>query len=123
MKATIVHGEEKTAAVAGLETFLRNHADGIASMDFVPGPDESRFGSCTVSDPTIRPRELVWLGVSAHPSRCAERLLGSIRWDFLDHVIVFHFPALETCDRLDNRPQLVRSAIDHLERNVENYRQ
>jgi len=33
-----LHGEEKAATVAGLEDLLRNHADGIASMDLFVVP-------------------------------------------------------------------------------------
>ena len=139
-----VHGEEEDAAVAGLEDFLLNHADGIASMDLFLVPTISfrllyRFLILQHSR-----RELVWLNVTAHPSAewitrqlteaygwqqapryiirdrdsvyggafarqlramgirdqpiaprspwqngCAERLIGSIRRDCLDHVIVF----------------------------------
>ena len=128
----------------GWKTFLLNHADGIASMDLFLVPTISfrllyRFLILQHSR-----RELVWLGVTAHPSAewitrqlteaygwqqapryiirdrdsvyggafarqlramgirdqpiaprspwqngCAERLIGSIRRDCLDHVVVF----------------------------------
>ena len=128
----------------GWKTFLRNHADGIASMDLFVVPTISfrlLYGFLILRHSR---RELVWLGVTAHPSAewitrqlteaygwqqapryiirdrdcvygdvfarrlramgirdrpiaprspwqngCAERLIGSIRRDCLDHVVVF----------------------------------
>jgi transposase InsO family protein len=128
----------------GWKTFLRNHADGIASMDLFLVPTISfrlLYGFLILRHSR---RELLWLGVTAHPSAewiarqlteaygwqqsprhiirdrdcvygdvflrrlramgirdrpiaprspwqngCAERLIGSIRRDCLDHVVVF----------------------------------
>jgi transposase InsO family protein len=128
----------------GWKTFLRNHADGIASMDLFLVPTISfrlLYGLLILQHGR---RELLWLGVTAHPTAewiarqlteacgwqrppryiirdrdrvygqavlsrlqamgirdrpiaprspwqngCAERLIGSIRRDCLDHVIVF----------------------------------
>jgi transposase InsO family protein len=128
----------------GWKTFLRNHADGIASMDLFVVPTISfrlLYGFLILQHCR---RELLWLGVTAHPSAewiarqlteacgwreapryivrdrdgaygevftrrlramgirdrpisarspwqngCAERLIGSIRRDCLDHVLVF----------------------------------
>ena len=128
----------------GWKTFVRNHADGIASMDLFLVPTISfrlLYGFLILRHSR---RELVWLGVTAHPSAewiarqlteaygwqqapryiirdrdcvygdvflrrlramgirdrpiaprspwqngCAERLIGSIRRDCLDHVVVF----------------------------------
>jgi transposase InsO family protein len=128
----------------GWKTFLRNHADGIASMDLFLVPTISfrlLYGFLILHHAR---RELLWLGVTSHPSAawiahqlteaygwqqapryvirdrdcvyggaflrrlramgirdrpiaprspwhnaCAERLIGSIRRDCLDHVIVF----------------------------------
>ena len=128
----------------GWKTFLRNHADGIASMDLFLIPTISfrlLYGFLILRHSR---RELLWLGVTAHPSAewvarqlteaygwqqapryiirdrdcvygavlarrlramgirdrpiaprspwqngCAERLIGSIRRDCLDHVVVF----------------------------------
>ena len=128
----------------GWKTFLRNHADGIASMDLFVVPTISfrlLYGFLILRHSR---RELLWLGVTAHPSAewvarqlaeaygwqqapryiirdrdciygavltrrlramgirdrpiaprspwqngCAERLIGSIRRDCLDHVVVF----------------------------------
>jgi transposase InsO family protein len=128
----------------GWKTFLRNHADGIASMDLFLVPTISfrlLYGFLVLRHSR---RELLWLGVTAHPSAewiarqlteaygwqqspryiirdrdcvygdvflrrlramgirdrpiaprspwqngCAERLIGSIRRDCLDHVVVF----------------------------------
>src|SRR6266849_4754019 len=120
------------------KTFLRNHADGIASMDLFLVPTISfrlLYGFLILRHSR---RELLWLGVTAHPNAewiahqlteacgwqqapryiirdrdcvyggvflrrrdrpiaprspwqngCAERLIGSIRRDCLDHVVVF----------------------------------
>jgi transposase InsO family protein len=128
----------------GWKTFLRNHADGIASMDLFVVPTVSfrlLYGLLILRHGR---RELLWLGVTAHPSAewiarqlteaygwrpaprylihdrdcvyghafvrrlramgirdrpitarspwqngCAERLIGSIRRDCLDHIVVF----------------------------------
>jgi transposase InsO family protein len=128
----------------GWKTFLRNHADGIASMDLFLVPTLSfqlLYGFLILRHSR---RELLWLDVTAHPSAewiarqlteaygwrqapryiirdrdrvyghaflrrvrtmgirdrpiaprspwqngCAERLIGSIRRDCLDHVAVF----------------------------------
>jgi transposase InsO family protein len=128
----------------GWRTFLRNHADGIASMDLFLVPTISFRLLYGVLILRHSRRELLWLGVTAHPSAqwiarqlteaygwqqapryiirdrdcvygdvflrrlramgirdrpiaprspwqngCAERLIGSIRRDCLDHVVVF----------------------------------
>jgi transposase InsO family protein len=128
----------------GWKTFLRNHANGIASMDLFLVPTISfrlLYGLLILRHSR---RELLWLGVTAHPSAewiarqlieaygwqqsprfiirdrdrvygdaflrrlramgirdrpiaprspwqngCAERLIGSVRRDCLDHIIVF----------------------------------
>ena len=128
----------------GWKTFLRNHADGIASMDLFVVPTISfrlLYGFLILQHPR---REILWLGVTAHPTAewiagqlteaygwaqtpryiirdrdgaygdvfvrrlramgirdrrisprspwqngYAERLIGSIRRDCLDHVVVF----------------------------------
>ena len=128
----------------GWKTFLRNHADGIASMDMFVVPTISfrlLYGLLILRHSR---RELLWLGVTTHPNAewiarqlteacgwkeaprhiirdrdgaygeafvrrlaamgirdrpisarspwqngCAERLIGSIRRDCLDHVVVF----------------------------------
>ena len=128
----------------GWKTFLRNHADGIASMDLFLVPTISFRLLYRVLILRHSRRELLWLGVTAHPNAewiarqlteaygwqqapryilrdrdCAygdvfprrlramgirdrpiaprspwqngyaERLIGSIRRDCLDHVVVF----------------------------------
>jgi transposase InsO family protein len=128
----------------GWKTFLRNHADGIASMDLFVVPTISfrlLYGLLILQHGR---RELLWMGVTTHPTGewiahqlteaygwqraprylirdrdrvyghavlsrlramgirdrpiaprspwqngCAERLIGSIRRDCLDHVVVF----------------------------------
>jgi transposase InsO family protein len=134
----------RTPPSQGWKTFLRNHADGIASMDLFLVPTISfrlLYGFLILQHTR---RKLLWLGVTAHPSAewlahqlteaygwqrtpqyiirdrdrayghaflrrlramgirdrpitprspwqngCAERLIGSIRRDCLDHVLVF----------------------------------
>jgi transposase InsO family protein len=129
----------------GWKTFLRNHADGIASIDMFVVPTISfrqLYGLLVLRHSR---RELLWLGVTAHPSAewiarqlteacgwseppryiirdrdgaygdhfvrrltamgirdrpisarspwqngVAERLIGSIRRDCLDHVVIFN---------------------------------
>jgi transposase InsO family protein len=129
----------------GWKTFLRNHADGIASIDMFVVPTISfrlLYGLLVVQHSR---RELLWLGVTAHPTAewiahqlteacgwgeppryiirdrdgaygdafirritamgirdrpisarspwqngLAERLIGSIRRDCLDHVVIFN---------------------------------
>src|SRR5262249_30682504 len=69
-----VHGEEKDAAVA--KTFLHNHADGIGSMDLFLVPTISfrlLYGLLILRHAR---RELLWLGVTAHPS--AEWIVGQL---------------------------------------------
>jgi len=135
----------------GWKTFLRNHADGIASIDMLVVPTISfrlLYGFLVLRHSR---REILWLGVTAHPSAewiarqlteaCgwseppqyiirdrdgayddafirrlgamgirdrpisarspyAERLIGSIRRDCLDHAIVFgeqHLRHLLSC--------------------------
>src|SRR6266851_584225 len=94
----------------GWKIFLRNHADGIASMDLFVVPTISfrlLYGLLILQHSR---RKLVWLGVTARPSAHwiarqlteaygwqqapwqngdSERLIGSIRRDCLDHVVVF----------------------------------
>src|SRR6195256_6319980 len=63
----------------GWKTFLRNHADGIASMDLFVVPTISfrlLYGFLVLRHSR---REILWLGVTAHPSAqwvCASTLRG-----------------------------------------------
>jgi hypothetical protein len=72
-----VHGEEETTAVSGVEDVpLRNHADGIASMDLFVVPTISfrlLYGLLILAH---RRRKILWLGVTAHPS--AEWIAGQL---------------------------------------------
>ena len=139
-----VRTRRRTPPSQGWKTFLRNHADGVASMDLFLVPTISfrlLYGFLILQHAR---RELLWLGVTAHPTAewiahqlteayawrqapqhivrdrdrayghaflrrlramgirdrpiaprspwqngCAERLIGSIRRDCLDHVLVF----------------------------------
>jgi hypothetical protein len=88
----------------GWKTFLHNHADGIAAMDLLVVPTISfrlLYGFLIMGHGR---RQILWFGVTAHPTAewianqvsaaCgqngyAERLIGSIRRECLDHVVVF----------------------------------
>jgi hypothetical protein len=66
----------------GWKTFLRNHADGIASMDFFVVPTISfrlLYGLLVLRHSR---RELLWLGVTAHPSAewIARQLTEACGW-------------------------------------------
>jgi transposase InsO family protein len=151
----------------GWKTFLRNHADGIASMDLFLVPTISfrlLYGFLILQHSR---RKLLWLAVTAHPSAewiaqqlteaygwqqapryiirdrdcvyggvflrrlramgirdqptaphspwqngCAERLIGSIRRDCLDHVIVFGERHL--CHLLKSYQKYYNEARTHL---------
>ena len=95
----------------GWRTFVHNHADAIASIDMFVVPTISfglLYGLLILRQSR---RELLWLGVPAHPNaewriramgirdrpvsarspwqnRYAQRLIGSIRRECLDHVVV-----------------------------------
>jgi len=65
-----VHGPEEGRVVTGLgwRTFLRNHADGIASMDLFVVPTLSfrlLYGFLVLRH---RHRRIMWLGVTANPT-------------------------------------------------------
>ena len=60
----------------GWKTFLRNHADGIASMDLFVVPTISfrlLYGFLVLQHSR---REILWLGVTAHPS--AQGIAGQL---------------------------------------------
>ena len=66
----------------GWRTFLHNHADGIASMDLFVAPTVSfrlLFGILILQHAR---RELLWLGVTAHPTAewIAQQLVEAFGW-------------------------------------------
>jgi hypothetical protein len=92
----------RTPPSQGWKTFLRNHADGIAAMDLTdgglwlgatPSLSDPRLGSCYGDTFVRRVRSL---GIRDHPTSArspwqngyAERLIGSIRRECLDHIVV-----------------------------------
>ena len=66
----------------GWKTFLRNHADGIASIDMFVVPTISFRQSYGLLVLRHSRRELLWLGVTAHPSAewIARRLTEACGW-------------------------------------------
>jgi transposase InsO family protein len=74
----------------GWKTFLRNHADGIASMDLFVVPTISfrlLFGLLILAH---RRRKILWLGVTAHPSAewIAGQLTEALGWEQAPRYIV-----------------------------------
>jgi hypothetical protein len=66
----------------GWKTFLRNHADGIASIDLFVVPTISFRLLCALLVLRHSRRELLWLGVTAHPSAewIARQLTEACGW-------------------------------------------
>jgi hypothetical protein len=67
----------------GWKTFLRNHADGIASIDMFVVPTisfQQLYGLLVLRHSR---RELLWLGVTIHPSAewIARQLTEACGWD------------------------------------------
>jgi transposase InsO family protein len=76
-----VRGEAKAVAIAW-KTFLRNHTDGIASMDLFIVPTISfrpLYGFLILQH---RRRAILWIGVTAHPSAewIARQLTEAYAW-------------------------------------------
>lgn len=74
----------------GWKTFLRNHADGIASMDLFVVPTISfrlLYGLLILAH---RRRKILWLGVTAHPSAewIAGQLTEAFGWEQAPRYIV-----------------------------------
>src|SRR5262245_56560028 len=63
-----IHGPEATPTVAGLGTFLRNHADGIAATDLFVVPTISFRLLCGLLLLRHDRRRLLWLGATSHPT-------------------------------------------------------
>src|SRR5262245_10771248 len=85
-----VYGEEEDAAVAGWKIFLRNHADGIASMDLFLVPTISfrlLYGLLILQHSR---RKLLWLGATAYPSaeRIARQLTEACGWQQAPRYII-----------------------------------
>src|SRR5258708_9012574 len=74
----------------GWKTFLHNHADGIASVDFFLVPTISfrlLYGFLILQHAR---RELLWLGVTAHPSAewIAHQLTQAYGWQQAPRYII-----------------------------------
>jgi len=75
--------ERRRPPSQGWKTFLRNHADGIASMDMFVVPTISfrlLYGLLIIR---LSRRELLWLGVTAHPTAewIARQLTEACGWN------------------------------------------
>ena len=78
-----IHGELLKLGIDVGQTFLRNHADAIASMDMFVVPTISfrlLYGLLILQHSR---RELLWLGVTAHPNAewIARQLTEACGWD------------------------------------------
>src|SRR5436190_11168334 len=78
-----VHGAAKAPSIARLETFLLNHADGIASIDLFVVPTISfrlLYGLLVVRHDR---RRILWLGVTAHPTAewIAQQITEGCGWE------------------------------------------
>jgi len=78
-----IHGELLKLGIDVGQTFLRNHADAIASMDMFVVPTISfrlLYGFLILQHSR---RELLWLGVTAHPNAewIARQLTEACGWD------------------------------------------
>ncbi len=74
----------------GWKTFLRNHADGIASMDLFVVPTLSfrlLYGLLILSHGR---RQILWLGVTTHPTAewMAQQLIEACGWEWTPNYIV-----------------------------------
>src|SRR6266567_276775 len=79
----------------GWKTFLRNHADGIAAIDLFVVPTISfrlLYGLLIVGH---RRRQIVWLGVTAHPTAewIANQITEAFGWERAPHYLI------RDCDR------------------------
>src|SRR6266481_1060239 len=74
----------------GWKTFLHNHADGIAAMDLFVVPTISfrlLYGLLIVGH---RRRQIVWLGVTAHPTAewIANQITEAFGWERAPHYLI-----------------------------------
>src|SRR5258707_3777172 len=74
----------------GWKTFLRNHADGIAAIDLFVVPTISfrlLYGLLIVGH---RRRQIVWLGVTAHPTAewIANQITEAFGWERAPHYLI-----------------------------------
>jgi transposase InsO family protein len=85
-----IYGEEEDAAVAGWKTFLRTHADGIASIDLFLVPTISFRLLHGLLILQHNRRKLLWLAVTAHPSAewLAQQLTEAYGWHQAPRYIV-----------------------------------
>ena len=74
----------------GWRTFLRNHADGIASMDLFVVPTLSFRPLCGILVLRHRRRRLLWLGVTANPTAgwIAQQVTEASGWEAAPQYIV-----------------------------------
>jgi transposase InsO family protein len=85
-----VYGEGRATAVPRVETFLHNHADGIASIDLFVVPTISfrlLYGLLILHHDR---RKILWLGVTAHPTAewIAHQLTEAYGWKVSPRYII-----------------------------------
>ena len=85
-----VYGKAQETPSQGWRTFLRNHADGIASMDLFVVPTLSfrlLFGLLIMLHGR---RQMLWLGVTAHPTAewIARQLTEACGWEPVPRYII-----------------------------------
>src|SRR4051794_3568623 len=85
-----VHGPRPASTIAGLRTFLLNHADGIASIDLFVVPTISfrlLYGLLVLRHDR---RRILWLGVTAHPTTewIAQQVTEACDWDSAPHYLI-----------------------------------
>src|SRR3974390_3155070 len=74
----------------GWKTFLRNHADGIASIDLFVVPTLSFRLLYGLLIPRLGRRRILWLGVTAHPSAgwIAQQLTEASGWELVPTYLI-----------------------------------
>jgi hypothetical protein len=100
------HRKRRQPPSQGWKTFLYNHADGIASMDLFVVPTLSFRLLYGVLILQHRRREILWLGVTAHPSAewIARQLTETYGWRPAPRYIVRDRDCVYGARRLDGKP-------------------
>lgn len=92
------------------KTFIQNHKDAIAAVDLFVVPSVSFKLLYGIAILHLGRRKLVWTNANCHPT--AERIIGSIRRECLDHTLIFGEAHLRRT--LKNYAQYYNRARTHL---------